>query len=304
METVTPTNAVTPAASTINDEFTPVWARTKDDYQAVRLRDVTYLIEASSDGTCKIYSAYYCSRPVTEMKREDFSYEEHSFKTRDDLVQHVENLSHHHRQRHQFGRKRIYNFKSYSPWGEVQHAESYNDDATIVSVSTASHGGIWVAPELNANIHYTIRNNDGWYEEDCEWSIVALTFPQIFTDFERDIAEGLLRDYYPDAWEYLYNRKLQPSESRKRDEELFQKTHANDWIVISAVSSSYHEGMVEVVATLGGYRSENAQEKRFLVSSNEYQTRGSFGFVINLEKHPEYHGQSDFVSYQRKGTLS
>jgi len=261
MTSTTSTNTSPPTPKVIGDEFTPVWARTKDDYQVVRLRDVTYLIEELEDGSCKIYSSYYCSRLIFETTRDDFCYEEHSFKTRDALARHVEILSHHHRQRHQFGRRKIYDFKSHSPWGEVQHAEQYNADATIVSVSTASHGGIWVAPELNANIHYTIRNNDGWYEEDCEWSIVALTFPQIFTGFERDIAEGALRDYYPDTWEYLYGRKLQAGQSRKRDEELFQKAHAHDWVVISAVSSSYHEGMVEVVATLGGDRSIEAQEK-------------------------------------------
>jgi len=306
MTNTTSTNTSTFAPEVINDEFTPVWARTKDDYQAVRLRDVTYLIEALEDGTCKIYSAYHCSRSVSKMERKDFRYEENHFKTRDALAQHVKILSHHHRhrQRHQFGRRQIYGFKSHNPWGEVQHAESYNDDGTIVSVSTASHGGIWVADELNNKIHHGMRNNNGWYEEDCEWSIVALTFPQIFTDFEREIAEGSLRDYYPETWEYLHGRKLQSGQSRKRDEKMFQKAHANDWIVISAVSSSYHEGMVEVVATLGGDRSENAQEKRFLVPDYEYRTRGRFGFIINLEKHSEYHGQSDFISYQRKGILS
>ena len=60
-----------------------------------------------------------------------------------------------------------------SPWGAVQGVDVIVP-AHVVSVSTSSHGGIWVSPEVEATIpaacqalarHYAPA---GWYEEDCD----------------------------------------------------------------------------------------------------------------------------------------
>ena len=55
-------------------------------------------------------------------------------------------------------------------------------------VQTASHGGFYLDAEMNAQVPEAWRVatfNDlglaGWYEEDCDWCLVALTFPQHFT---------------------------------------------------------------------------------------------------------------------------
>lgn len=49
-----------------------------------------------------------------------------------------------------------------------------------------------------------------------------------------------------------------------------EREHACDWIVISTITSDQEKGLVEVVATLGGRRDRNCEERRFLVPSNEY----------------------------------
>jgi len=54
----------------------------------------------------------------------------------------------------------------HSPWGEIQ--ETKHIGTGLIMVSTARHGGIWVAPEQLKRMPEHIRSHDGWYEEDCE----------------------------------------------------------------------------------------------------------------------------------------
>lgn len=71
-----------------------------------------------------------------------------------------------------------------SPWGAVQHITQIAEG--IVSVSTASHGGIKVSDERLAlmpeNMRSTTYSGGGWFEEDCDWCLVAVTFPEAFSD--------------------------------------------------------------------------------------------------------------------------
>lgn len=76
---------------------------------------------------------------------------------------------------------------------------------------------------------------------------------------------------------------LAPGESWQKDQRQFYRDHARDWIVISALRSRDHPGMVECHATLGGDRA--AREVRcFLVPDAEYAVR-RFGFVIDEVRH-------------------
>ena len=67
-----------------------------------------------------------------------------------------------------------------SPWGEVQHKESIAPG--ILFVETASHGGILLGSDLHAKMRPEWRTPDQWYEEDCEYCRVVLTFPQYFPE--------------------------------------------------------------------------------------------------------------------------
>ncbi|MBR0884091.1 hypothetical protein ACVMGC_011915 [Bradyrhizobium barranii subsp. barranii] len=129
------------------------------------------------------------------------------------------------------------------------------------------------------------------YKEDAEWAIVAITFPHLFTAFERRCAERTIKNSWPDAWETIFGTVLALGESHEKDRRSFV------WIVISAITSSRCEGFVECVATPGGRRGAGTEERRFLVPSSEYEV-GRFGFVIDPDRHQVYGGPSDFVGWQ------
>ena len=80
------------------------------------------------------------------------------------------------------------------------------------------------------------------------------------------------------------------------DRRAFEREHAGDWIVISALHSDHHPGMTEVIATRGGRRDADVEEQRFLVPSTECQV-GRFGFVIDAARHVAYDGPSNFVTW-------
>lgn len=73
-----------------------------------------------------------------------------------------------------------------TPWGPIQTRKDHGQGVTFVS--TASHGGFYVEPTLNAQIPEAHRRATwnggqgmaGWYEEDIDWCIVALHFPGRF----------------------------------------------------------------------------------------------------------------------------
>lgn len=71
-----------------------------------------------------------------------------------------------------------------TPWGISQSHHRIADG--INSYSTASHGGIELSEERLAAMPAALREFlpfaglRGWYEEDVDWSIVALAFPEAF----------------------------------------------------------------------------------------------------------------------------
>ncbi|WP_409518779.1 DUF7007 domain-containing protein [Rhizobium laguerreae] len=103
---------------------------------------------------------------------------------------------------------------------------------------------------------------------------------------------------WPDAWEAIFGRPLAPGESHEKDRRAFEREHAGDWIVISALRSEQHAGMTEVIATIGGVRATD-EERRYLVPSDEYEV-GRFGFVIDPARHAAYDGSSSFINWQAR----
>ncbi|CAN7626325.1 DUF7007 domain-containing protein [Neorhizobium sp. LjRoot104] len=186
-----------------------------------------------------------------------------------------------------------------TPWGASQGATIFGDG--VVFHHTASHGGFHLATDRNAKVHPMLRSSDGFYEEDCFWAAVTITFPALFTTYERRVAEKTLKDWQPDAWEAITGDVLAPGASHERDRRSFEAAHAGDWIVISALCSDHHAGMTEVIATRGGERDPRAEERRFLVASMEYEV-GRFGFAIDEARHAAYDGPSSFVSWAGRST--
>jgi hypothetical protein len=185
-----------------------------------------------------------------------------------------------------------------TPWGKADYEKVYAEG--IVFYGTPSHGGFQLDHERNAKVHPALRERGGYYEEDCAWAKVAFTFPEVFPEKDREAAIRTLKEWYPDEYETVAGVILAPGESHVKDERLFLERHANDWIVISAIRSDQHPGMVECIATIGGRRGQwgksNSAELRYLVPDAEYDRRGKFGFVIDPTRHALCDGPSSFIA--------
>lgn len=71
-----------------------------------------------------------------------------------------------------------------TPWGE---SDGYEREFApgLILFSTPSHGGFWVGPERNKVITDRFPGfkpfaGPGWYEEDTDWAIVVVCFPEYF----------------------------------------------------------------------------------------------------------------------------
>lgn len=181
-----------------------------------------------------------------------------------------------------------------TPWGVAQSVQQITQG--IRSVSTAGHGGILVAPTKNALIPEYMRCEDGAYEEDCDWAIPAVVFESEWRkwadgerwttgDSQMEAAYSTLKNWHPDAFERFTGRHLEPGESLKRDEALFEARNVANFVV-RAAWGDYHEkvptGMVGVFAR----RSADGAEQYFLVPDAEYSSRKG-AFVIDPARHTE-----------------
>lgn len=71
-----------------------------------------------------------------------------------------------------------------SPWGQCDQAEQIAPG--IWSVSTPGHGGIQLSQERRLAMPEHLKSvytyaGGNWFEEDCDWCIVALAYPEAFT---------------------------------------------------------------------------------------------------------------------------
>jgi len=181
-----------------------------------------------------------------------------------------------------------------SPWGAIQDKRELAPG--IWTVSTASHGGIKLSRERNAGMPDYMRNEGGWYEEDCEWAKAAVVYPIGFqrvikiegkpdrTEFE--IAMDTLRNWHPDQYEQFTGIMLERGQSTVRDDRIFKAENETNFVVSAAWGDWAHwvpEGQVGVVAR----RDSDKAEKWFLVEGSLYQKRRGFFFVIDVSRDKE-----------------
>jgi len=257
-----------------------VYGRTADDHLAALIGDVAYLAVPVREGL-RIANAWRFDRPIPEWKRADFYGAVGVVPDEAGFRAHVEEQVQHQREKHALRRIPESGNGRWTPWEWSQGAEVYAEG--VVFHSTASHGGFWLDELRNAAMPAVLRVDSGWYEEDCEWAKVAFGFPDLFTAYERRLAEKTLRDTFPECWEAIHGRTLAPGESFSNDRCLFEEAHAQDWIVISAIRSETRPGIVECIAARGGKR-ERGPFRRFLVPKAEYRA-GPHGFVIDEARH-------------------
>ncbi|MBB5538802.1 DUF7007 domain-containing protein [Rhizobium giardinii] len=270
------------------------FGRSADGLYVARVGDLVFAMVPARDGQHLVASAWRVSRPLSDLRRDDF-YSHHgaidneaAFRER--MIEQAE----HSRDLLALKRQTV-RMNCNTPWGLSQGATIYADG--IVCHTTAGHGGFKLSAARNAAVHPMLRVDDGFYEEDAAWAIVALTFPDLFTRYERKVGDQILRDWWPDGWQEIHGRALAPGESHEKDRRDFQRRHAQNWIVIAALLSDHHPDMSEVIATIGGARDHRAEERRFLVPSDDY-TVGRFGFVIDETNHAAYDGPSGFASWR------
>lgn len=274
------------------------FGQSADGFPVALVGETAFAMLPARDGRHFLATGWRIRRPMTEWTRSDFY--GHAGEIADEAAfrAHVEENARHQQQRAALGRREIHS-RAHTPWGTSQGATIYAEGVTCHS--TASHGGFHLSAERNRKVHSMLRTSGGYYEEDCHWAAVAQAFPELFTDLEKVCAEKTIRDWYPNAWEAIHGKALEPGQSSTKDEREYYKRHADDWIVVSAIHSNHHAGCTEVVATPGGMRGSGTEERRFLVPADEYHV-GRFGFVIETAHHRVYDGPSSFIGWQGRDT--
>lgn len=268
--------------------------RTDEGRLAARVGDIAFLaLPTAGEGLC-VAHASGLSTPPESWRAQNFCGRGRLVEGEAGFRAHVEARAEHFRQARSLTRRDVL-MRAQTPWGPAQHSRVYGEG--VIAHSTASHGGFHLDRARNARVDSRWRDASGWYEEDSQWAIVAATFPELFTTYERGCADDTLRHSEPDAYGAIFGIVLEPGESRLKDERRFKREHAADWIVVAAINSNHAPGLVECVATQGGDRSSR-HERRFLVPAAEYEI-GPFGFVIDAARHAEYFGPSDFVAWRR-----
>lgn len=107
----------------------------------------------------------------------------------------------------------------HTPWGEAQSGTEYIPG--IQSLDTAGHGGFWIASTRLAQMPEAIANTKTfagqcWYEEDCDWALVAIAFPSLFNDLQLQAAIEIVKrtEYHKPAADWLASTEAQPLHDR------------------------------------------------------------------------------------------
>jgi uncharacterized protein DUF7007 len=176
-----------------------------------------------------------------------------------------------------------------TPWGTSQHETTYAPG--VVFHGTAGHGGFHLDRSHNALVHEAWREAGGWYEEDCDWVVVALTFPAIFPAETVEHARTQAKNERPDEYTAVTGTPLTLEESAELRKRVWRAAHAKDYVVTAAWGdwqTGVPEGAVGVHAYRGGrlpnglYASEDSAY--FLVPADEYDARDG-EFIVDETRH-------------------
>jgi hypothetical protein len=175
-----------------------------------------------------------------------------------------------------------------TPWGWSQEIQEIAPG--IRAITTSSHGGYKLDPKMNAKVHVAWRTRGGWYEEDCEWAIVAYTFRDCPCFSAADVAQALhkLKSQYPDAYTFVTGETVRVEESyvlQRRAEEEAAKGKLQSYVAWGSWHNLVPKGQVGVCCKVDG-REGTGPERYFLVPEKEYELRSSV-FVVDPEKYEE-----------------
>ena len=103
-----------------------------------------------------------------------------------------------------------------TPWGKSDSIEDIGNG--ILAVTTPSHGGYYVPLVLWATMPEPYQKTFAggtWYEEDCDWAKVVLSFPKLFSPEEYQGAISTAKHYFPEDYDAVNSGYAE-----------FRKTHA------------------------------------------------------------------------------
>lgn len=183
-----------------------------------------------------------------------------------------------------------------TPWGPSH--TSHTIALGIVRYTTASHGGynltksrVDAMPPVMQQLLHKIGaitcNGEAWLEEDNEWALAAFAFPADFKAEDIACAEVMMKNHYPDTWEAITGKQLQPGESRIRDEQRFYEANKHNHIAIRSYWHLYEhvtDGMIGLATTVGGVHHRDAEESYWLVPQREFNDN-PYNFVIDPARH-------------------
>lgn len=91
-----------------------------------------------------------------------------------------------------------------SPWGTIDNHSPLAPG--IDDVWTAGHGGYKLSAKRAAEVDPAWGHRGPWFEEDCAWSIAAITHHKDLTKIKFKDAHETARRYYPDEYEAVVGK--------------------------------------------------------------------------------------------------
>ena len=105
-----------------------------------------------------------------------------------------------------------------TPWGPVEQAEQILPG--IWSITTSSHGGLALSEQRQDAMPPALQLAEGFYEEDCDWSLVYIAFEDEFCKTRKDygpdfiqLARDTAKCWHPDRMTKHTGKKVPPNVS-------------------------------------------------------------------------------------------
>ena len=145
-----------------------------------------------------------------------------------------------------------------SPWGTIDNHAILAPG--IDDIGTAGHGGLVLSRKRAAEVDPAWGHKGPWFEEDCAWSIAAVTHHQDLTRIKFKDAHEIARRYYPDEYmkvvgrnpeRYGLTEEVKPVTARESHivaerEFLAPRAETHDRMLRLNLEPEGHPGMVAV----------------------------------------------------------
>lgn len=170
-----------------------------------------------------------------------------------------------------------------TPWGRADWCKPVTRG--INCYATPGHGGYCVSAGKAKAIHPALRSvgietaRGVWFEEDCAWAVVPLSFPGYFDEEKIKAAHSSAKSWFPDEYTAAGFGPVAVEDSFVLRERAFLAATRDAFVVKSAAGSWHHDCPDGFVLTYATRRSDG-YAKNFLIPADEYKGRGPFGFVV------------------------